>query len=139
MSWTCRSTLLARCGWTPATATAPIWEAVEDAFGDDIDYAQLVKIYGEAPEAEKRYSPATMHPCQAAGRDGRTRSGPYLDLLRRALEPDHEMRNRRFTRLTNAFSKKFESHFHTVALYSVGYNRCASKRACGSCQPWPQA
>ena len=96
--------------------------AVEDAFGDDIDYAQLVKLYGEAPEAEKRYSPAE---CIGARKD-RITGNPDRDMVSTShVERSNlsfRMHMRRFTRLTNAHSKKFENHGHMVALYTVWYN-----------------
>ena len=97
-------------------------EAVEDAFGDDIDYAQLVKIYGTAPEAEKRYSPPECigaKPRAITGNpDPAHISTSYVERQNLTMR----MHMRRFTRLTNAFSKKFESHVHMVALYAVWYN-----------------
>ena len=97
-------------------------EAVEGAFGGDVDYAQLVKMYGEAPEGQRRYSPAT---CVGA-RKRRVEGNPDP----KAVSTSHVERQnltmrthmRRFTRLTNAFSKKFENHMHMVALYTVWYN-----------------
>ena len=100
----------------------PYLDAVDDAFGCDIDYAMLIKLYGEDASEEKRYSPA-----QCIG----TRVVPIMG------EPDPKhistsfaerqnltmrMQMRQFTRLTNAFSKKFENHMHMVALYTVWYN-----------------
>ena len=96
--------------------------AVEEAFGEDIDYAMLVKLYGEAPDAEKRYSPAE---CIGARKE-RITGKPERDMVRTShVERSNlsfRMHMRRFTRLTNAHSKKFENHCHMVALYTVWYN-----------------
>lgn len=96
--------------------------AVDVAFGLDIDYAQLVKIYGNTPEGEKRYSPAE---CIGA-RKQRVVGKPDPDHISTSyVERSNltlRMHNRRFTRLTNAFSKKFLSHVHMVALYTTWYN-----------------
>ena len=96
--------------------------AVEGAFGADVDYAQLVKIYGEAPEAEKRYSPAE---CIGA-RKNQIAGNPDQDMISTShVERSNlsmRMHMRRFTRLTNAHSKKFKNHCHMVALYTVWYN-----------------
>ncbi|MCH9020704.1 MAG: IS1 family transposase [Proteobacteria bacterium] len=97
--------------------------AVEDAFGDDVDYAMLVKVYGEAPEeTEKRYSPP-----ECIGARKRAVTGkPDRDMVSTShVERSNlsfRMHMRRFTRLTNAHSKKFENHCHMVALYTVWYN-----------------
>jgi hypothetical protein len=97
--------------------------AVEEAFGADVDYAQLVKLYGDAPEAAKgRYSPAectgTVKTRIEGSPDMKYVSTSYIE--RQNLTMRIQMR--RFTRLTNAFSKKFENHMHMVALYTVWYN-----------------
>ena len=98
-------------------------EAVEEAFGDDIDYAQLIKMYGEAPEAFKgRYSPAD---CIGARKEKITGNPDRDHVSTSYVERSNltvRMHNRRFTRLTNAFSKKFINHVHMVAIWAVWYN-----------------
>jgi IS1 family transposase len=96
--------------------------AVEDAFGDDVDYAMLVKIYGGGGDNERRYSPAQCLgavPTTITGSpDPKHISTSYVERQNLTMR----MHMRRFTRLTNAFSKKFENHVHMVALYAVWYN-----------------
>lgn len=97
-------------------------EAVEGAFGGDIDYAMLVKLYGESPEAEKRYSPAR---CTGARRTPVEGNPDHDHISTSYVERSNlSMRTfmRRFTRLALGFSKKFENHCHMVALYAVWYN-----------------
>lgn len=98
-------------------------EAVEGAFGGDVDYAQLVKLYGAAPDAFKgRYSPAE---CIGARKERIEGSPDPKHISTSYAERQNltmRMQMRRFTRLTNAFSKKFENHMHMVALYTVWYN-----------------
>lgn len=97
-------------------------EAVEGAFGADVDYAQLVKIYGAAIEGEKRYSPAEFVSCRQIGITGKPDPKHISTSFVERSNLTLRMHNRRFTRLTNAFSKKFESHVQMVALYTVFYN-----------------
>lgn len=97
-------------------------QAVEDAFGDDIDYAQLVKLYGEGPRTEARYSPAV---CIGARKERIAGNPNRADVSTSHVERSNlsmRMHMRRFTRLTNAHSKKFENHCHMVSLYTVFYN-----------------
>ena len=98
-------------------------QAVEGAFGGDIDYAVLHKVYGNSPESAKgKYSPAECVGTQKLRIEGEPDakhvSTSYIERSNLTMR----MHNRRFTRLTNAFSKKFESHVHMVAIWTVWYN-----------------
>jgi IS1 family transposase len=98
-------------------------EAVESAFGSDVDYAQLVKLYGAAPESMKgRYSPAECIGARKTLIEGDPDPKHVSTSFAERQNLTMRMHMRRFTRLTNAFSKKFESHVHMVALYAVWYN-----------------
>lgn len=97
-------------------------DAVEAAFGADVDYSQLVKLYGTTVENETRYSPATCLGCVAKAVTGdpdpKHISTSYVERQNLTMR----MSMRRFTRLTNGFSKKIRNHVHMVALYTVFYN-----------------
>lgn len=100
----------------------PYLEAVEDAFGSEIDYAQLVKIYGPAPDGQRRYSPlecisAEPHTIQG-NPDAAHISTSYVERQNLTMR----MSMRRFTRLTNGFSKKVENHMHAISLHFMYYN-----------------
>lgn len=100
-------------------------DAVENAFGADIDYAMLVKLYGASNDnPESRYSPATCIGCRigvlAGDPDRKNISTSFVERSNLSMR----MGMRRFTRLTNAFSKKLENHGHAVALYFLHYNYC---------------
>ena len=103
-------------------AYKPYLEAIEGAFGGDIDYAQLVKIYGSSGEAQQRYSPG-----QCIGIDRKTVSGvpDQKHVSTSFVERQNltmRMSMRRFTRLTNAFSKKLENHMAAISLHFMYYN-----------------
>src|SRR5579859_49518 len=100
-------------------------DAVEDAFGADIDYAMLQKIYG-APSSEeaRRYSPARCIGCDlkvvSGDPDPKHVSTSFVERQNLTMR----MHMRRFTRLTNGFSKKVDNHRHSVSLHYMFYNFC---------------
>ncbi len=98
-------------------------EAVEGAFGADIDYAQLVKLYGATSEGAKgRYSPAECIGAHKMPIEGKPDPKHISTSFSERSNLTIRMHTRRFTRLTNAFSKKVENHAHAVALHMLYYN-----------------
>lgn len=101
-------------------------EAVDEAFHGDIDYAQLIKLYGgsDSQKTEKKYSPAecigTKKGTVYGSPDEKYISTSYVERQNLTMR----MHMRRFTRLTNAFSKKMENHAYAIALHFVYYNFC---------------
>lgn len=99
-------------------------EAVEGAFGSDVDYAQLLKLYGSAggKDADVRYSPAECTGIRKRTIEGKPDEGHISTSYVERQNLTMRMHMRRFTRLTNAFSKKIENHAHAVALHMMYYN-----------------
>jgi hypothetical protein len=99
-------------------------EAVEDAFGSEIDFSQLIKIYGNTEEGQKRYSPAQCIGTEKirvnGNPDDKSVSTSYVERQNLTMR----MNMRRFTRLTNAFSKKVGNLACAVALHFMHYNFC---------------
>jgi len=97
----------------------------EEAFVADVDYAQLVKLYGSAPESAKgRYSPAECTGIRKNPIDGNPDVKLISTLYVERQNLTMRMSMRRFTRLTNGFSKKIDNHIHMLSLYFVHYNFC---------------
>lgn len=99
-------------------------DAVEGAFGMDVDYAMLIKMYGAPAIQETRYSPGEVIGIETKVMSGnpnpRHISTSYVERQNLTMR----MSMRRFTRLTNAFSKKLANHEHMLAIYFMYYNFC---------------
>ena len=103
--------------------------AVEGVFGADVDFAQLVKLYGPAKDTDEattaaRYSPPTCHGTRVSRVTGDPNSKHINTSYVERSNLTIRMGVRRFTRLTNAFSKKLKNHAHHVALMLTHYNFC---------------
>ena len=114
-------------------------QAVEGAFGADIDYAMLIKHYGAPVGALGRYSPGECTSIDLRRVEGRPDLAHVSTFYAERQNLTMRMSMRRFTRLTNAFSKKAENHTHALALYFTFYNfvrqhktlRCSPAMAAG--------
>jgi IS1 family transposase len=116
--------------------------AVEESFGGEIDYAMLKKLYGPSgndKSAETRYSPGRITGLEIAEISGAPDKAHINTSYVERANLTHRMGMRRFTRLTNGFSKKFENHCHAVSLHMMYYNfvrihqtiRCTPAMAAG--------
>ena len=113
-------------------------EAVEGAFGGDVDYAQLIKIYGGADTgegAERKYSPSECTGIRKRRIEGRPDPAHVSTSYAERQNLTMRMSIRRFTRLTNAFSKKIENHAHSVALHFMHYNFCRQHKSLKGISP----
>ena len=111
-------------------------KAIEGSFGADIDYAMLVKLYGASPDAKKgRYSPAECTGIKKKTRVGDPDKKHISTSYAERQNLTMRMSMRRFTRLTNAFSKKYENHCHALALYFVYYNFTRQHKSLGGISP----
>jgi hypothetical protein len=103
-------------------------EATEHVFGDDVDYAMLLKLYGnpegERGTAERKYSPSPCIKTRTKHVTGRPDPEHVSTSFAERQNLNMRMHMRCYTRLTNAFSKKFENHCHAVSLFSTYYNFC---------------
>jgi len=100
-------------------------DAVEAAFGADVDYAMLIKIYGaDRVESEACYRPAGYMGCHTIPISGDPETKHISTSFVERQNLTMRMQMRRFTRLTNAFSKKIDNHRHAIALHFMHYNFC---------------
>ena len=100
----------------------PYIEAIEAAFGMDVDFAQLIKVYGEDRDGPSRYSPGHCKACFDKVIQGDPNPAHVSTSYVERQNLTMRMNMRRFTRLTNGFSKKIENHGHAVAIHFMHYN-----------------
>jgi transposase-like protein/IS1 family transposase len=108
---------------------APYKTSIPDTFGDYIDYAMLIKVYRAAPEGERKYSPAEVSSVEVVPVCGNPDPKRICTSIIERSNLSVRMGCRRFTRLTNAFSKKWENHWAAVALWYTYYNFCRVHRS----------
>ena len=107
----------------------PYKRAISNTLEDRCDYAQLIKVYRAAPEGERRYSPADVVSTETVPAMGRPDPERICTSIVERSNLNLRMSVRRFTRLTNAFSKKWENHWAAVVLWFCFYNFCRIHRS----------
>jgi transposase-like protein/IS1 family transposase len=103
---------------------APYRTAIPNTLEDVADFAMLIKVYRAAPEGERRYSPAEVASVEVVPVMGQPDPDRICTSIIERSNLSLRMGNRRFTRLTNAFSKKWENHWAAVSLWYTFYNFC---------------
>jgi IS1 family transposase len=101
---------------------APYRSAIADTLDDRVDFAQLIKVYRATPEGERRYSPAEVVSTEVVVGIGQPNPARICTSHVERQNLSMRMGIRRFTRLTNAFSKKFENHWAAICLWFAFYN-----------------
>ncbi len=103
-------------------------EAVEGAFGANIDYAMLQKLYGSDPSDERRYSPPVCIGAESKVIRGEPDKAHISTSYVERQNLTMRMSMRRFAQLTTVFSKKLENHMHAISLHFMHYNFCRPHR-----------
>ena len=103
---------------------APYRSAIPNTLSDRVDFAQLIKVYRATPEGERRYSPADVVSTEVVPVTGQPDPNKTCTSHIERQNLTMRMQIRRFTRLTNAFSKKWENHWAALYLYFAHYNFC---------------
>jgi IS1 family transposase len=108
---------------------APYKTSIPDTFGDYVDYAMLIKVYRNPSEGEARYSPPEVASTEVVPVCGNPDPDRICTSIVERSNLSVRMGTRRFTRLTNAFSKKWENHWAAVSLWYTFYNFCRVHRS----------